>query len=164
MALLRLDDDPYPEAFITNAPDREDGLPGYNRFYRNVAGRFVPAPGVGLDTSQGAECVATTDIDDDGDEDLVYCTSLGFNGRPPGIRILRNEGGALRIAPGRLASKPIADMDVAFADVDGDGRRDLIQLSAALLRVSRRTSSGYRVVAQARLRASGRGRGRRRGW
>ena len=151
-AFLRLDADPYPEAFITNAPEREDGLPGYNRFYRNVEGHFVPAPGVGLDSSHGGECVTTGDIDDDGDEDLAYCTSLGFAGRPAGVRIMRNESGALKDRTRALDVKPIADIDLAFADVTGDGRRDLIQLSSALLRVSRRTSRGYRVVVEARLR------------
>jgi hypothetical protein len=42
IGFLHLDPDPYPEAFITSAPDREDGLPSYNRFYRNQGGTFVP--------------------------------------------------------------------------------------------------------------------------
>jgi hypothetical protein len=151
VALLRVDDDPYPEAFITNAPEREDGLPGYNRFFRNVDGRFVPAPGAGLDRSHGGECAIAVDLEGDGDQDLAYCTGLPFAGRPAGLRIMRNEGGALRDRTADLGVRPIGDHDVAFADVTGDGRLDVIQLSHALLRVSRRTDSGYRIVVEAKL-------------
>ncbi len=95
-AVFKLNKDKYPEVFIGNAPDRDDGFPGYNRFYRNVKGRMVPAPGMGLDTSHGATCAVAGDVDQDGDEDLVYCTQYGFGGRPPGIRFMRNEGGRLK--------------------------------------------------------------------
>ena len=50
--------------------------------------------------------------------------------------------------------RPIGDIDVAFADVDGDGRRDLIQVAPSLLRVSRATKSGYRRIFEARLSAA----------
>jgi hypothetical protein len=154
VALIRLDEDPYPEAFITNAPDREDGLPGYNRFYRNVAGRFVPAPGVRLDTSHGGVCAATGDFDGDGDEDLAYCTDAPVSGRPPGLRLMLNVTGSLIDRTRALGLSPIGDIDLAWADVTGDGRRDIIQLSHAALRVSRRTGSGFERHAQVRLRGA----------
>ena len=152
VALIRLDGDAYPEAFITNAPDREDGLPGYNRFYRNEAGRFVPAPDVRLDSSHGGICAMTGDFDGDGDEDLAYCTDASFSGRPRGLRLMRNDAGVLRDVTVALGIRPIGDHDVAFADVTGDGRRDLIQLSHALLRINRRTADGYRRHIEVRLR------------
>ncbi len=146
VALFRLDDDPYPEAFIANAPDRDDGWPGYNRFYRNVEGTFVPAPAVGLDSSHGAECVEASDVDGDGDGDLVYCTQYGFAGRAPGLRFMRNENGVLKDRTRGLEIRQIGDIDVAFADVTGDGRKDLIQLAPKRLRVSKWTKNGYRKV------------------
>jgi hypothetical protein len=152
VTFIRLDDDPYPEVFITNAPDREDGLPSTNRFYRNVAGTFVPAPGVRLDQSHGGECSLATDVDGDGDEDLVYCTASPFRGRPAGLRLMRNQAGRLRDRTAALGLKPIGDRDVAFADVTGDGRRDVIQLSHALLRVSRATGTGYRRLVEIQVR------------
>ncbi len=160
VAVFKLDDDRYPEVFIANAPDRNDGWPGYNRFYRNQGGTFVPAPGVGLDTSHGAECVEATDVDKDGDVDLVYCTQYGFGGRPAGLRLMRNENGVLKDRTKRLEVRPMGDIDVAFADVSGDGRRDLIQLSPTRLRVSKWTRAGYRKVYEARIGAClGRGGG-----
>ncbi len=44
-AVFRLDKDRYPEVFIANAPDRDDGWPGYNRFYRNKGGQVRARPG-----------------------------------------------------------------------------------------------------------------------
>lgn len=152
VALFRLDGDRYPEAFIANAPDRDDGWPGYNRFYRNKGGTFAPAPGVGLDSSHGALCVEAGDHDKDGDQDLVYCTQYGFKGRPAGLRFMRNENGKLKDRTARLGIGQIGDIDVAFADVTGDGRKDLIQLSRTRLRVSKWTRNGYRTIYQAKIR------------
>jgi hypothetical protein len=153
-AFIKLDDNAYPEVFIANAPDRNDGMPGYNRFYRNERGTFVPEPSMGLDSSHGAECLKVADFDQDGDEDLVYCTQYGFSGRAAGLRFMRNERGQLKDRTGRLGIKPIGDIDFAFADVTGDGRRDLIQLSTTKLRVSRWTSSGYRKIYEAKISRS----------
>ncbi len=151
VAIFRLDRDRYPEVFITNAPDREDGLPAQNRLYRNVKGRFVPAPEAGLDTSEGGRCLKATDIDGDGDTDLAICTQYGVDGRVPGLRIMRNEDGKLRDRTVRLGVRPIGDIDVAFADVTGDGRRDLIQLTSQKVVVSEGTARGYRKIYQARV-------------
>jgi len=151
VAFIKLDGNAYPEVFIANAPDRNDGFPGYNRFYRNVRGKFVPAPSVGLDSTHGAECLAAADYDQDGDEDLVYCTQYGFSGRAAGLRFMRNEGGKLKDRTGALNIKPIGDIDFAFADVTGDGKRDLIQLSTTKLRVSKWTSYGYQKIYEAKI-------------
>jgi hypothetical protein len=151
VAFIRLDGDAYPEVFITNAPEREDGLPSYNRFYRNEGGTFVPAPGVGLDSAHGGTCAEVRDIDADGDQDLVYCAGFPFGGRPSGLRIMRNERGRLRDRTQALGARPIGDIDVALADVSGDGRLDLIQLRRDRLRVSRWTSQGYRRIYDARI-------------
>jgi hypothetical protein len=150
IAFLRLDGDAYPEVFIGNAPDRDDGLPASNRFFRNVEGHFVPAPGAGLDRSHGAICTEVTDLESDGDDDLAYCTAYGFSGRSAGLRLMRNEGGRLVDRTRALGVRPIGDVDVAFVDVSGDGRKDLVQVSADLIRVSKRTASGYRRIWSAR--------------
>ena len=149
--LLRLDGDEFSDVFIANAPDRDDGWPGYNRFYVNVNGTFRPAPEMGLDTSHGAECVETGDFDGDGDQDLAYCTQYGFNGRKAGLRFMRNDGGRLRDRTLRLKIKQINDIDVAFADVTGNGQRDLIQLAPDKLRVSKWTRTGYRKIYELKI-------------
>ena len=146
VAFIDLDDDDFPEAFVLNAPERNDGLPGYNRFYRNQGGTFVAATGVGLDATHGGDCVVVEDIDADGDEDLAYCTKYVAAGRRAGLRLMRNEGGKLRDRTVGFGIKPMGDISVAFADVTGDDRLDLIQLSPRRLRVSKWTSKGYRKI------------------
>mgnify|MGYP001826273535 FL=1 len=144
--IINLNGDQFEDVFITNAPDRDDGWPVYNRFYTNVNGRLYPTPAVGLDSSHGAECVETGDFDGDGDEDLVYCTQYGFNGRKAGVRFMRNQGGKLKDRTVALKINPMGDIDVAFADVTGDSRKDLIQLSSGKLRVSKWTARGYKRI------------------
>jgi hypothetical protein len=104
-----------------------------------------------LDSSQGGRCVQVSDIDGDGDEDLAYCTQNDFGGRRAGLRLLRNNGGSLLDRTSALGLTPMGDRDLAFADVSGDGRRDIIQLSTRLIRVSRWTGTRYRRIYQARL-------------
>jgi hypothetical protein len=151
VALIRLDRDRLPEAFVLNQPEREDVYPSTNRFYRNVRGTFRSAPGVGLDRAVGGHCAEATDIDGDGDQDLLVCERFPADGGRPGLRIYRNEGGKLRNRTARLGIKPVGDIDVTMADVTGDGKRDLIQQATNRLRVSRRAGSGFRLIYELRL-------------
>jgi len=146
---IHLDKDGWPEVFIGTEPDRNDSLPSLNRFYRNVGGTLVPAYDVGLDKAHGAACSWSGDIDRDKDEDLAYCTFWPFGSRRAGIRLMRNEGGKLVDRTKGRGIRPIGDIDVSFADVTGDGRKDLVQLSKSRLRVSKWTRSGYRKIWEA---------------
>jgi hypothetical protein len=83
--------------------------------------------------------------------DLAYCTQYGFDGRAPGLRLMRNENGVLKDRTRALGIAQIGDIDVAFADVTGDGRKDLIQLSPTRLRVSKWTRAGYRKIYEAKI-------------
>lgn len=148
---IRLDDDPYPELFLTTEPERVDSLPGRNRFYRNVGGRFVPAPEVGLDRATGGPCAMAGDVDGDQRQDLLHCVSRPDDGRRPGLRIYRNVRGSLVESTRRLGVSPIGDIDAMLMDVTGDKRKDLVQLSSGLLRVSRGTPDGFRRIWEARV-------------
>ncbi len=152
VAFIRLDKDRYPEVFITNQPEREDSLPAPNRFFRNVGGRFVAAPEVGLDMPAGGNCAKGTDVDGDGDQDLLHCQDFPSDGRPPGLRVYQNRNGVLVGRSVAMGVRPIGDIDVVMANIDGDGRRDLIQLSSDTLRISRRTASGFKKIYQLRLK------------
>jgi hypothetical protein len=154
VAFLRLDDDAWPEAFIGNAPDRDDGLPSTNRFYRNEGGIFVPDPGAGLDRAHSALCAEVSDLERDGDDDLLYCTAYGFGSRRAGVRLMRNEGGRLVDRTAALRIRPMGEIDATLADVTGDGRRDLVQLHPRLLRVSKATADGFRRVYEVRTSAA----------
>lgn len=150
VAFLRLDDDPWPDVFIANQPDRDDALRARNRFFRNEGGTFAPAPGVGLDRAVGGDCLHASDVDGDGDDDLLHCVVFPDDGRGAGLRLYRNENGTLRDRSKSLRIRPMRDIDVELVDVTGDGRRDLIQLSRTRLRVSKGTKSGFRRIYERR--------------
>jgi len=151
VALLRVNKDAYPEALIVAQPEREDVYPSTNRFYRNVRGTFRSMPGAGLDRPVGGYCAENHDVDGDNDQDLLLCARFPATGGNPGLRIYRNEQGLLKDRTSKLGVKPIGDIDVAMADVTGDGRADLIQLGSNRLRVSRRTNSGFRVIYELKV-------------
>jgi hypothetical protein len=147
---LHLDADEYPDLFVTNAPERVDGMPSLNRLYRNVRGtRFVSAAELGADSSMGGLCAVAGDIDADGDEDLLVCASEPWGGLPRGLRVFRNDGGTFRHATRAMGLEPIGDQDVVVADLDGDGRADdVAQLGTGGLRVSIGGPDGRRSVFQ----------------
>jgi hypothetical protein len=148
---INLNKDGFPDLFVINDPVRVDGMPSTNRFFKNDNGTFVPAPEVGLDHSTGARCVWSGDIDKDGDGDLLHCQTRPNDGRKAGVRLYRNEGGKLRDRTAARNIKPMGDIAVAVADVTGDGRKDLIQLSRNKIRVSKQTNSGFMRIFQARV-------------
>lgn len=148
---MDLDGDGWPDLFVVNVPARTDGMPATNRFFRNVEGRFVSAPEVGLDRSHGGACLWAGDLDGDGDDDLVQCIEYASDGRPHGVRIHVNEDGRLVERSAALGVRPIGDVDALLADVTGDGRLDLVQLGPRTLRVSRGLPGGFERIYQARV-------------
>ena len=146
---LRLDDDEYPELFIITAPDRVDGTPGTNRFFRNVGGELVPAPEIGLDRSTGGACAFAADVDGDGDEDLLHCVESPRDGRLEGLRVYRNDEGTLKERSRPLKVKPMKDIAAAVADLDGDRWPDLVQLNSTRLRISLGTRKGFKEAFSA---------------
>ncbi len=139
---IQLDGDGLPDLFISNSPDRGDALPGTNRFFRNVGGRFVAAPEVGLDVSTGGWCALAADIDSDGDEDLLHCQEYSDDARDAGLRVHQNDDGKLTERSRELGIEPIDDIDAAVADMTGDGRPDIVQLSRKRLRISQGSADG----------------------
>ena len=106
------------------------------------AGRFVAAPEVGLDVSTGGLCALAADIDGDKDQDLLHCQEFSDDDRDAGLRVHLNDGGELRERSRALGIRPIDDVDVIVADMTGDGRKDIVQLSRSRLRISRGNRDG----------------------
>jgi hypothetical protein len=151
---FHLDHDPYPELFVGNEPQRSDALPSVDRLYLNDGGqRFIPAPDQGVEHSMGGICATAGDVDGDGDEDLLVCTTEAWAGLRRGLRVFRNDGGRLTHATQELGIVPIGDVDAVLADFDGDGvAHDLAQLGPAGLRVGIGGRAGQIVVHRRPIR------------
>ncbi|MFN8062863.1 MAG: Calx-beta domain-containing protein [Vicinamibacterales bacterium] len=92
-----------------------------------VAGALAFAPPVTLATSQGPHDILAADFDGDGKLDLVTANYGAFAGGHS-VSVLRNAS-----TPGQPAFDPFVDFDtakgpstVAVADVDGDGKPDIV--------------------------------------
>jgi hypothetical protein len=141
---LNLDGDRYPDLFVTNEPERVDGLPSLNRMFRNVGGeQFASAPEAGVDLSIGGVCAVGADLDRDGDDELLVCASEAWAGSRSGLRVFRNEAGRMRDVSAQLGIEASGDVDALVADLNRDGRPDIVQLSPRSLVVHLATGSGF---------------------
>ena len=113
--LADLDADGLPDGVLSTAIDN-----GSARFFQNVGGGNFAAAGSPPGGAPGTG-VRATDLDADGDLDLVF--SQGSIA--PGIRVLLNQGVAGYGDLGLVFSTPRSILDVEVGDLDGDGRSDI---------------------------------------
>jgi hypothetical protein len=140
---LNLDRDAYPDLFLTNQPDRVDGMAGTNRLYRNDAGtRFASVPAWGVDRSLDAECAVAADIDADADDDLILCAHYAADNMAAGVRVYVNDGARFVDRTMALGLVPGSEIDAEPGDFDGDGRLDVAVLRRNELRVYRAEPGG----------------------
>jgi hypothetical protein len=143
---LNLNGDRYPDLFVVNEHERVDGLPSRNRMFRNLGGdQFAAAPRAGVDLSMGGVCAEGADLDRDGDDELLVCSSVAWGGRRSGLRVFWNDRGRMREVSRRLGIQPAGDVDVVVTDLNDDGRPDIVRLSPGTLRVHLGTASGFRT-------------------
>jgi hypothetical protein len=117
----------------------------------NVGGTgFRPRTASGFDAGSGADCLLTGDLDRDGWEDVVLCTR-GYRPSGYGIRILRNVRGRLVDVTGVSRMSRAKVVDAALADLDGDHRLDIIEVTRTQLRVHLRRGSRYVLAYTRRL-------------
>lgn len=150
-AFFDLDHDAYPDLFIADRPDRIDGLPSRHRVLGSARGTVFQARSTaGFDAGSGADCLLTGDLDRDGWEDVVLCTR-GYRPYGYGIRILRNVRGRLIDVTATARVPRAKTLDATLADVDGDRRLDIIEVTRTQLRIHLRRGSRYVLAHTRRL-------------
>lgn len=151
--------DGLPDIFLTNLGEaRTDGLPNLNRVYLNRgAAQFeeILTTATGL---FGSTCVAKGDIDQDGWDDIVVCSDSGpphlyLNTRandfveipPPGVLAATSRAQPGVRPAGRVGPQDIQEgpwVDAKLADMDGDGRDDLLVITRSSKRLQVWKNSG----------------------
>jgi len=121
--------------------------PGAVRLYRNRQGRFKRSSTQAFSGVEDAWDAIWSDIDQDGDAD-VYLIGSGHLGKGRN-RMFRNDGDGSFIdvtAPHGLGGER-STATAAFADLDGDGRPDLIEAGADGVRIYRNTPGAWTEVS-----------------
>ena len=116
-----------------------DGQPSTNRGYLAVGpAAFEATPLPGIDSGLATEAIDIADYDGDGREDMLFVYWDKRAVEPTaGIHLYRNDDGtAFSDVTTETGIESIAERDALLADVDGDGRPDLVQLSRDELVVS----------------------------
>jgi hypothetical protein len=153
VAFLDVDGDGLKDLFVGHETNRVDGLPSGNRVYlRDGPARFRALKRSGIATDLAAWAVDSADVDRDGRPDLLLVYHDPKAAVPTsGIRLYRNTGGRFRDVTGRHRIRSIGERDAALARLDGDGRVDLVQLSAARIRISLQRQGRFVNVYERRV-------------
>lgn len=133
VASVDFDDDGLPDIFVANDGTRD-------LLWRNEGnGRFTDVgllAGCALDDEGRPKAgmgVTTTDIDDDGDMDLLVCNLTGESDS-----LFRNEGSffvdATTAAGLKTSTKPFTRFGMAWLDFDNDGLLDLYEANGRVFR------------------------------
>lgn len=146
-----IDEDGDLDLFLGQETKRMDGQPSTNRgFLATGPARFEAAALPGIDTGLATEDLDVADYDGDGRDDLLL-VYLDQRAREPraGIRLYRNlDGLAFADVTARVGIETIGEQDAAFADLDGDGAPDLIQLSPSRVRFSHNRDGRFEQAAE----------------
>ena len=127
-AVLDANNDGYPDLFSGTAALRSDGLPSPNRLYLNTGhGSMLDSPAMGLDLDIGSRCAHAVDYNSDGWPDLLVCGDVG------GLHLFKNDQGRGFADVSPILGAQVSAVDAAMADVNHDGRRDLITLTSNTL-------------------------------
>ncbi|MBN1632633.1 MAG: VCBS repeat-containing protein [Ignavibacteria bacterium] len=107
------------------------GASGFNqkgrvKIYMNNNGTLSSNPSwISADSLYTFSC-ALGDADGDGDLDLAVACGEAYNNRPDQMRIYYNTNGVLSTLPGWRSNNIACGMDITFADINKDGRLDLV--------------------------------------
>jgi hypothetical protein len=146
---LNANGDKWPDLFTGQAPGVDHPSP--NRLWVNQGGTgFVNPPG--LPTEEiGNQCDTAGDFDRDGIDELIVCGTV-----PQSFRVYDNNGGSWSDVTAALGLPPWGRRDAELADLNGDGRLDLVTVAADRLEVRLNAGGRFPTVSYALALSDGR--------
>jgi hypothetical protein len=138
VVILDVNGDGYPDIFLVNKYPRADLIPSPDRLFINVQGTyFRDATEYGLDVEQGGENDVTTgDINSDGRPDIALCGDSR-------LYVYENVGGtSFHDVTTALSIPTNSCIKALIADVNGDGRADLVTIYPKKVEVRLQQSDG----------------------
>ena len=127
-AVLDANNDGYPDIFSGTAALRSDGLPSPNRLYLNTGrGSMLDSLAMGVDLDIGARCAHSVYYNNDGWPDLLVCGDVG------GLHLFKNDQGRGFTDVSSVLGAHVSAVGAVMADVNHDGRADLITLTSTAL-------------------------------
>jgi hypothetical protein len=134
---LNFNNDGRLDLYITNFGPRPDGQRSENILFLNAGDKFVEH-GVTATGQHGSACAETGDWNKDGRTDLLVCG--------PQLKLFRNAAGMdTELTNGLLGSEQVAwPKDAKLADLNGDGRDDLVTVTKDELQIRLNRATGVR--------------------
>lgn len=149
VVFLDVNHDEYPDLFVGNGYPRQDDHSSWNRVYVNDGGRRFVKMRTRLHAEVGSRCVQAVDVDADGWQDLLVCGQ-------DRLKIYRNRRGEdFSSIEGRLGALTWAT-NARLADLNGDGRLDLVAVLPGEFLVQLGSPSGFGPAVRVTTLSAGR--------
>lgn len=140
VAVVEANGDAFPDLFVGNVGGRTDGQPSHNRLFLNDGGTgFHDSLDPDIAAMAGAHCAIARDVNGDGRQDLLVC-GAGKAGGP--LALFRNDAGTGYTNVTTAAGLRVAGLGAALADLNRDGRLDVVAVSWSGVRVQFSTAPG----------------------
>ncbi|MGZ8596997.1 MAG: FG-GAP repeat domain-containing protein [Actinomycetota bacterium] len=147
-AFIDLDHDAFPDLFLGNDAPRRDQHRSPNRTFLDADGQAFVEVDLGLRAEHGNVCTVVADLNADGWQDLVVCGNRR-------LHVFERRPSRFVDKTTRLGLPLLSVKAAAAADVDADGRLDLVLVARhrVLVRLQGASGNFHRTVLERSISA-----------